>query len=454
MKERFLELRNKYPEFVYEKFEVSEDNQKYSVKYTFKINELEFNPIITINKNNVTNKNIDKEYLNYLFFQYGLFDLASYYKLTCSKKIVIKPMYVNEEECEFFKKVLYNGLGEYFYKNEIDLSYEEFLEFEVLSDKKYNLPEFKEEYVGNLIPVGGGKDSIVSMELLNKYHDINKLFMLERNLYPKNKAGYDSIYEAGYSDNDIVTLENDLDLKMIELNKQGYLNGHIPISSIISMSSFIMAYLTNKKYICLSNEASANEGNFEGLKVNHQYSKSYEYEKDFFDYSTKYLNPNIKYFSLLRPLNEYEIVEYLLKHKNYLPIFRSCNRGTKENKWCNHCSKCLYVYIMLYPYLTNEELNMIFDHDLLDDSSLEEDFLGLVLENRLKPFECVGTRLEINFSLQEALRNKTERPYLLKLYEEKYKTNEINKEKVTKFWNTENNIPEEYLGLFGDLNEG
>lgn len=453
MKESFLELRNKYPEFIYEKFEVSEDNQKYSVKYTFKINELEFNPIITINKNNVTNKNIDKEYLNYLFFQYGLFDLASYYKLICSKKIVIKPMYISQEECEFFKKVLYNGLGEYFYKNEISLSYDEFLEFEVVSSNRYNLPTFNDEYTGNLIPVGGGKDSIVSMELLNKYSNDNKLYMLERNLYPENKAGYESIYKAGYSKDDIVVFKNDLDLKMLDLNKQGYLNGHIPISSIISMSSFIMAYLNNKKYICLSNEASANEGNFEGLKVNHQYSKSYEYELDFYNYSQKYLNPNIYYFSLLRGLNEYEIVQYLLKHKKYLPIFRSCNRGTKDNKWCNHCSKCLYVFIMLYPYLNSDELNMIFDHNLLDDESLEEDFLGLVLESKLKPFECVGTRKEINFSLQEALRNKTDRPYLLKLYSDKYNDIEINKEEILNYWNSENNIPKIYLELFGDLNE-
>ena len=453
MKEHFLELREKYPEFVYDNYEVIETNIDYKVKYTYKINELEFNPIITILKKDISNEHINKEYLDYLFFQYGLFDLMSYYKLTCSKTIVIKPMYIDKEQASFFKKVLYNGLGEYFYKNEIDLDYDEFVEIKCLSNKKYTLPEFTERYKGNLIPVGGGKDSIVSMILLDKYHDSNKLFMLERNLYPKNKAGYDSIYEAGYKDKDIVIFKNDLDLKMIELNKQGYLNGHIPISSIISMASFIMAYLNNKKYICLSNEASANEGNFEGLKVNHQYSKSYEYEKDFYEYSKKYLNPNINYFSLLRGFNEYEIVNELLKHKNYLPIFRSCNRGTKENKWCNHCSKCLYVFIMLYPYLEEDEILKVFDHNLLDDSSLEEDFLGLVLEERLKPFECVGTRLEINFSLQQALKNKKDRPYLLKLYEDKYMVPNIDIDKVKNYWNIENNIPDEYKSLFGDKNE-
>ena len=450
MKEKFLALRNKYPEFVYENYEVLENDIEYKVKYTYKINELEFNPIITILKKDITNPNLNSDYLDYLFFQYGLFDLSSYYKLTCSKKIIIKPMYINDEQISFFKKVLYNGLGEYFYKNDIDLSYDDFVSIEVLSDKKYELPEFSEVYSGNLIPVGGGKDSIVTLELLKDYD--NKMFMLERNLYPKNKAGYDSIYEAGYLDKDIVIFKNDLDLKMLDLNKQGYLNGHIPISSIISMSSFILAYLNNKKYICLSNEASANEGNFSGLNVNHQYSKSFEYEMDFYNYSKKYLNPNINYFSLLRGLNESEIVDLFLEHKEYLNIFRSCNRGTKENKWCNHCSKCLYVYIMLYPYLTKEELSKVFDHDLLDDKDLEEDFIGLIDESKLKPFECVGTRLEINYALQKSL-DKEDLPYLLRLYKDKYMNNPIDSDMVKKYFNKDNNIPEEYMYLFGDKYE-
>ena len=452
MNETFLKFRNEYPEFIYEDFKAMETSNEYIVTYLFRIKDLVFKPQITILKNSKMT-NINNEYLNYLFFQYGLFDLMSYYKLTCSPKLIIKPMYINKEQCNFFKKVLYNGLGEYFYKNNINISYDDFLDVIVESDKKYELPIFNETYTGNVIPIGGGKDSIVSMKLLDKYKEDNMFFMLERNLYPKNEAGYQSIYEGGYNDEDILIFKNDLDLKLLELNKQGFLNGHIPISACISMASFIMAYLTHKKYVVLSNEASANEGNFEGLNVNHQYSKSYEYESEFENYSNKYLNPNILYFSLLRGWSEYQILQEFLKHKEFLSVFRSCNRGTKENKWCNHCSKCLYVYIMLYPYLTDEEMSLVFDRNMLDDESLEEEFLGLILPERLKPFECVGTRLEINFALQEALRNKSDYPYLLRLYKEKFNINEIDKNELINYWNKENSIPEKYLLLFGDVNE-
>ncbi len=451
LKDTFLKLREEYPEFIYQDFIVEEDDNEYRVNYNFQLKELVFKPVIIVSKDSITNSNIDEEYLNYLFFQYGLFDLISYYKLTCSPKIIIKPMYIDSKQSEFFKKVLYNGLGEYFYKNNIELNYDEFLDIVVESDNKYNLPSFTDNYEGNLIPIGGGKDSIVSLELLKDYD--NKMFLLDRNLYPKNKAAYESIYKAGYSDSDITVFRNELDLQLLELNKKGYLNGHIPISACISMASFILAYLNNKKYIVLSNEASANEGNFTGLKVNHQYSKSYEYELDFRNYAKEYLNPNISYFSLLRGWNEYQIVQEFLKHKEYLSIFRSCNRGTKENIWCNHCSKCLYVYIMLYPYLTEEELRLVFDKDMLDDKTLEEEFLDLVVSSRLKPFECVGTRLEINYSLQEALRRKNSYPYLLQLYKDNYMISDIDKNVVENYWNKDNSIPEEYLKLFGDKNE-
>ena len=79
--------------------------------------------------------------------------------------------------------------------------------------------------------------------------------------------------------------------------------------------------------------------------------------------------------------------------------------------------------------------------------------MGLVLEDRLKPFECVGTRLEINYALQEALRTKKDLPYLLKLYRDNYMKDVISDEEVNKYWNSENFIPEEYLKILGVADE-
>ena len=102
----FHKLRQEYPEFIYESFQVEETSKQYIVTYHYRMKELSFCPQIIVEKSQITNKKADSEFLNYLFFQYGLFDLMNYYKLTCSPKIIIRPMKISREQCNFFKKVL------------------------------------------------------------------------------------------------------------------------------------------------------------------------------------------------------------------------------------------------------------------------------------------------------------------------------------------------------------
>ena len=232
---------------------------------------------------------------------------------------------------------------------------------------------------------------------------------------------------------------------MLELNSQGFYNGHIPFSSCLAFAGIIVAYLNNKANIILSNEASANEGNIAGTTINHQYSKSFEFERDFSNYIASYLTDKIHYFSLLRCLNEYEIVQKFIKYPSYLSVFRSCNVGTKSNSWCGHCAKCLYVYIMLYPFVDHERLNQIFGHNLYEDTTLGEIFNGLVNPDATKPFECVGTRDEINYSVKLAVENagKEPLPALLEWYRQN--CNVAIESDVANYFNSVHNIPAEYL---------
>ena len=66
----FYELRNQYKEFIYESFQVEESEEKYTVTYHYYINELSFSPQIIVEKNQITNKSIDRDFLNYLFFSH------------------------------------------------------------------------------------------------------------------------------------------------------------------------------------------------------------------------------------------------------------------------------------------------------------------------------------------------------------------------------------------------
>ena len=159
----FEELRNKYTEFIYDKYEIKEDNESINITYYFEIPGLTtFKPSYKIDKK-VIKKDID-EFSKYLIFHIGLVELISYWKCACPKKVIINAGYINNEQISFFKKLYYYGLGEFFYVNNIDISIDDFMDIEVNGVEK----EYKVDYNGhgNLIPIGGGKDSCVSLELL------------------------------------------------------------------------------------------------------------------------------------------------------------------------------------------------------------------------------------------------------------------------------------------------
>ena len=227
---------------------------------------------------------------------------------------------------------------------------------------------------------------------------------------------------SGYSDKTFI-VKRVIDRKIVDLNSEGFLNGHTPFSAIVAFVSYLCAYLSGKKYIVLSNEDSANESTVIGTSVNHQYSKTYEFENDFNNYTKKYYGIDIKYFSLLRPLTEFQIGMLFSKLDKFHKVFKSCNLGSKGDtwEWCCKCPKCLFVFIILSPFLYRDKLIDIFGTDLYEDASLLDTFKELLGYSETKPFECVGTYGEVRFAVS-LLINKLgdDLPYLLRYYKDNY----------------------------------
>ena len=411
--DKFLDFRKKYDTFIYDKFDVIENSDDYEITFYFSIPGLcEFTPKLFIDKKQI-NCDIDDNFFNYLIFNIGMVELISYVKCTCSPNIVVNCGYLDDYQINWFKKLYYNGLGEFLYRNGIDVSMDDLFNI-TCSSKKY---EFSVDYSGsgNLIPVGGGKDSNVTLSLLDGMD--NTCFIIN----PKG-ANIECARVAGYSDNTFI-VKRVIDRKIIDLNNEGFLNGHTPFSAIVAFVSYLCAYLSGKKYIVLSNEDSANESTVIGTSVNHQYSKTLEFENDFNDYTKKYYGIDIKYFSLLRPLTEFQIGMLFSKLDKFHKVFKSCNLGSKGDtwEWCCKCPKCLFVFIILSPFLYKDKLIDIFGTDLYEDSSLLDTFLELLGYSETKPFECVGTYGEVRFAVS-LLINKLgdDLPYLLRYYKDNY----------------------------------
>jgi hypothetical protein len=439
--DKFNEFRKLYPNFIFDSYEIIEE-ENYKIIYNFEIEGLtKFKPSIEISKDII--KSID-EIDKYFIFHIGMVELISYWKCTCCPNVIIKADYINLDQLKFFKKLYFYGLGEFFYINKIDTNINDFMNIKCIHDKK-QIPKISIKTDGCLIPIGGGKDSNVTLEILKDYN--NACFMIN----PK-EVMIKCATVSSFNEDNIVTIKRTIDKNLIDLNNKGYLNGHTPFSSYVAFTSYYMAYKTNKKYITLSNENSANESTVIGTKVNHQYSKTYEFENDFNNYTKKYFTDNIKYFSFLRPLSELQIAMLFSKYKKYHSIFKSCNVGSKSIPWvwCCSCAKCLFVYIILSPFLYKDELVNIFGQDLYEKESLLNIFKELIGDAQTKPFECVGTTKEVRYSISylinKLLKENKSLPYLLDYYYKNYELSDITEPLLTNF-NLENNLPLEFSDL-------
>lgn len=442
---KFIDLREKYPRFIYKNYTLSGDEKNIRVTYDFYIEGLcEFHPTLNIG---IAEKNranpFDCQAAEKIIFSIGLIEMISYWKAACPKEIVVECGYIDKEDILWLKKLFFNGLGEFLYRNEIRTDFDGLVK--IKCKKKAPDSSGGDSFISrglNLIPVGGGKDSNVSLEILSELKEKNRCFIIN----PRG-ACLESAYAAGYSDADIISVQRTIDRELLSLNALGFLNGHTPFSAIVAFVSLYCSYVIGSDNIILSNEASANEGNINGLSVNHQYSKSYEFEKDFNYYVEKNITKKIKYFSLLRPFSELGIAKRFAACDKYHKIFKSCNLGGKTDSWCAQCPKCLFVYSILLPFTGEEALIDIFGKNMLGDPSMLEYFDGLVGFSPVKPFECVGTTAEINFALslaaQKMKKQKKKLPYLLDYYVKNAKPASLNYD-ILKEFNGENNIPPEF----------
>lgn len=428
--DKYNELRNKYDTFIYDSYEIEELENTTKITYNFIVPSLtQYKPTLEVRKFKIDS------FTKNLIFHIGLVELVSYWKATCSKNVIIKAGYINKEQIEFFKKLYFYGLGELFYTNGITPNYDDFINIKCeLKEQNIEIPNYVGN--GNLIPIGGGKDSNVTLEIMKSDFEDNLCFIIN----PK-QVTLSCAQTAGYSNEKIVTVKRTIDKNLIELNKQGFINGHTPFSALVAFLSYFNAYITGKKYILLSNESSANESNVDGTKINHQYSKTYEFECDFNEYTKKYFKIDIKYFSLLRPLSEYQIAMLFSNYEKYHEIFKSCNVGSKKEPWhwCCSCPKCLFVYIILSPFLYKEKLIRIFGEDLFEKEDLLDIFIELTGYGKTKPFECVGTYEEVRYAITKTISKLDKQPYLLKYYKEHFELENLNKNLENKY-NRENNL--------------
>ncbi len=408
-------MQNSWSSFVFENWEWNAEKKNLSLRYSFD-GEIQFEENWWFDFE-ITDQ-IDKNALEKAFQGLWLAAGVSYFKAALPKTIrfrestenkfqstkgkeqivnnKLQSANISESQAAFFEKVWMNGLGEFFFQNRIDPTGK----VQFLADKTTNYTlqitnrEFKLE--GALLPIGGGKDSLVSAILLRAGNIDFETWTVGDSEVQSGCCTALSVPRA--------KVRRKICPNLLRLNKEGALNGHIPISSILAFAGVASALLRGKKYVILSNESSASEPNteWEGLEINHQWSKSLEFEQEFQKYVIENISSEVKYFSLLRPLSELHIAEIFAKKgwEEFGSIFSSCNRnfhleGSKIfSRWCGTCPKCVFVSLILSPWISEKQMKESFGSVPFAETkneTLVKELLGL---QGIKPLECVGTIAE------------------------------------------------------------
>jgi hypothetical protein len=322
---------------------------------------------------------------------------VSYYKAGAPPIVDLGETALSATELAFLFEFYRDGLGEFEYRNGLDLSDLKIVAPTLVRPGPAGYRPIDSDRGRPLVPFGGGVDSIVSVELIKKRTGQAALFVVNR---PGDR--FDAIEEpAGATGLPVVRAERSIDEQVLRSRELGFLNGHIPVTGIISAIAVLAAVLQGRDAVVLSNEWSASSATLEvnGRSINHQYSKSESFEAGFRAVIAESIGAGLEYFSLLRPLTEVWIAERFAELPQYFDHFRSCNRAftidpaKRYDHWCGVCDKCAFIDLVLAPFVPEPLLVKVFGQvaEPLANPALSETFRRLLaLTPDAKPWECVG----------------------------------------------------------------
>ncbi len=330
---------------------------------------------------------------------------ASYYKTECPGSFDLGPHRLTARQAAFFDSVYHDGLAEFVFRNSDRVSSGDLARFVPVSEDADAVdaaaPDAERAALSRrvLLPFGGGKDSILTAQMLREEgHDVT-LF----------RVGPHPLIRRIASDLDfpLVEVERRLSSVLFELNAAGALNGHVPVTAFIAFVALLYSAAHGYDALCMSNEKDADEPNaYRGDRaVNHQWSKTAAFETAFRAHARDDVGAAVEILNPLRALGSVEICAALAsRYRDSIALVTSCNtnwrigeprvRELTASRWCGRCPKCASAFVSFAPFLDPPEMEELFGRSLVDDPDLVDTYRALLGLTPTKPFECVASRRE------------------------------------------------------------
>jgi len=312
----------------------------------------------------------------------------SYYKAGAPPLVDVGSTPLGEKGRRLLAGALREGLAEFAFENELDLD-----DVVIVGGETVTIAAPDTDPWRVLVPFGGGIDSVVTTSQLSADLD-QALFVVS----PPGGRFEPLEATAALTQRGIVRATRELDEQILR-GDDTFFHGHVPVTAMVTLLGAVAALATGRGGVVMSNEHSSSAINlrWRELDVNHQWSKSWDAEQLLADALGERVGPDLVVASFLRDRSEVWVAEIFSRLDAYHHVFRSCNRAFSQrldrrlDAWCGECDKCLFINLMLAPFLTRASLRDIFAHEPLSDPAREGQLRVLVGEGvSFKPFECVG----------------------------------------------------------------
>jgi UDP-N-acetyl-alpha-D-muramoyl-L-alanyl-L-glutamate epimerase len=324
----------------------------------------------------------------------------SYWKAGCPPRLVFTATVPDAWQAAWLTRLYREGLAEFAFCNHLDP--EQWPLF--LSEKAAtSLPSAEASGLSRrtLVPMGGGKDSLVAWSRLARAGEQADSVQIGSSALIRRIGAH--------LPGQHWVIERKLDSALGELNRRGAWNGHVPVTAINASVLVLAALVLDYDRIAFANERSADEASLldsHGRAVNHQFSKSFAFEQMLDEWVRTRIDPDLRVFSILRRDRELAVCREFAGLTQFHELFSSCNRnfhldGPRTSRWCGQCPKCHFVFLALAPFMPPKRLESIFGRDLLADAELAEGFSALLALDGQKPFECVGEAVEARAAVRK-----------------------------------------------------
>jgi hypothetical protein len=358
----------------------------------------------------------DRGTIRHLVAHIGMAYIPHLFALEDFDVVNVRPLWLSRDGIKFYESYFRRGLAELRLRNGLDTGKR--IKVQVQPGAPvYGAGRYTPRRSALLLN-GGGKDTAVAGEILRSIGLPFVWFTVGSTRAMKR------VIELSGNPRSL-TLRNGGSLRAIR-EKTRY-SGHRPFTSLVAFMSLLGAFVQRHQYVVVANEYSANFGNVmvNGFEVNHQYPKSHHFETSFARYVNAEILPDVRYFSVLRPLYEIQVARLFAGYPKYFGSFRSCNLGHRADYWCLQCPKCAFILLALTPHLSEGQLFSIFGANAFAFPKIRQ-WIATLCSDRIKPFECVGTRNESLVALWMCHREHPHDPFIQSLFRECGAAREMN----------------------------